>query len=363
LVDTCGIEQDELYKKSIATEIEKHIGSVCAVLILVDVNTRATDYALSALSAILPKTLANNIALMRTKILIPFPLNWNVFKGYLPEGLKDPPQFLFDNPIAIQKSQKGNPIIKDQLQSTLCKAALASEQKALEMLVNFFDWLYGLEPQPTKDFVNLYEMSQAINASSPCIVALDTAATRKAEIDKLVIMLKKNLAVRFPPCLHLALESYARWTQDMDAFSNSDKTVNIPIRKQQSTTTHKIHNKVLVDEDIKKKWDEAKDGKETTAALIAVNEMVLHDLNQVIACVTNNLVPLAERYARLSLAGSCSAQVRSAVRFLEEQYHHMEVMRGRIAQEKVKESLDHMKWKLELLNKVEKHREECRNSK
>jgi IS1 family transposase len=150
----------------------------------------------------------------------------------------------------------------------------------------------------------------------------------------------------------------------MDAFSNSDKTIDVPTRKQQPMITHNIDNQVLVGEDIKKKWDEAKNGKETAAALIAVNEMVLHDLNQVINRATGDLTHLAERYSRLSLAGSCSDQMRSAVRFLEQQ--HMAMKRNRTAQEKVenvKESLRHMKRKLELLNKVERYRKECRDRK
>jgi hypothetical protein len=359
LVDTDGIEQDELHKKSIATQIERHIDSVCAVLVLVNGAipriTVATDYALSTLSAIFPKALANNIAFMFTNISSPLSLNFPM--GKLPEGLKDAPQFFLNNPITFQKS---DPRIKDHLQCLLCKAVLANEQKALETLVDLFDWFYGLEPQPTQDLVSFYEMFQTIEA---VLVAPDL---KKAEINKLMIMLKKNLAVRFPPCLHLALKSHARWTQDMDAFSNCNKTVNIPIWKQQPTIAHKIDNQVLVDEYMKNKWDEAKDGKEKAVVLITINEMVLHDLNQVISGATSDLVQLAERYARLSLAGSRSAQVRSAVNFLEEQCYYISLKGDRTAQEraeKVKESLDHMKWKLELLNEVEKHRKECQNSK
>jgi hypothetical protein len=213
LVDTDGIEQDELHKKSIATQIERHIDSVCAVLVLVNGAipriTMATDYALSTLSAIFPKALANNIAFMFTNV--PSPLFWNFSKDDIPERLKNAPQFLLNNPIALQKR---DPRIKDHLQgpsrTEMCKAVLANEQRGLETLVNVFDWLYGLESQPTKDFVNLYEMSQTIEAFSPDIVALDLAAVKKAKIDKLMIVLKKNSSVRFPPCLHLALESYAR---------------------------------------------------------------------------------------------------------------------------------------------------------
>ena len=140
----------------------------------------------------------------------------------------------------------------------------------------------------------------------------------------------------------------------MYAFSNFEKTVDIPALKQQRTTTRKIDNQVLIDEDMKKKWDEAKDGKETTATLIAVNEMILHHLKQVANCSTGDLVQLVAQYAELSLAGSCSAQVRSAIRVLERKYIAMKEKRiGQDELQKVKESLDHMKRKLEFLKNVE----------
>lgn len=130
-----------------------------------------------------------------------------------------------------------------------------------------------------------------------------------------------------------------------------------PFLQQQPTGTRTADSQVLVDEYRKKKWDLAKDEKEATTALIAINEVILRGFNQVINCATSNLVQLVEQYAHLSLVGSCSAQVRSAFRFLEQVYIAMKSMeRARIDRdtlEKVKKSLGHMERKLELLNKVE----------
>ena len=111
----------------------------------------------------------------------------------------------------------------------------------------------------------------------------------------------------------------------MSTFSDFEKTVDIPVSKQRPTATRKIDNQVLIDEDMKKNWDEAKDGKERTAALIAVNEMALHVLKQVGICDMGDLVQLMEQYADLSL-GNFSVQAKQAkrakrakrtVRFLE----------------------------------------------
>ena len=135
----------------------------------------------------------------------------------------------------------------------------------------------------------------------------------------------------------------------MESFS---QFIGIPVLKQQRT---KID---LADENMKKNWGEAKDRKERTATSIAVNEMVLHRFTP----VTRNLVQLVAQYADLSLAGSCSAQVRSAVRFLEWKYPTMK--EGRIGQDelqKVKESLGHMKRKLEVFEKVEEDTQKLRS--
>ena len=135
----------------------------------------------------------------------------------------------------------------------------------------------------------------------------------------------------------------------MDAFSAFEKVVDVPDLKQPPTITRKIDNQVLVDENMKKKWDEAKDGKEKTAVLIAVNEMVLRGLKQGIDSATGDLVQPVEHCARLSLAGSCSAQMRGEIKSLEAM-----VKRGFTCyEEDYRERLDQKKRKLELLNEVE----------
>jgi len=138
----------------------------------------------------------------------------------------------------------------------------------------------------------------------------------------------------------------------MDAFSDFEKTVDIPVLEQQPVSTAKIDFQVLVDEDMKMNWDEAKRGKETTAALIAINELLLHDAKQVISWTMGDLVQLVGQYARLSLAGSYSAQVRSRVSFLEGLKSSGSIGRV-IDHERVNETLGHMKRELEFLIKVE----------
>jgi len=104
---------------------------------------------------------------------------------------------------------------------------------------------------------------------------------------------------------------------------------------------------------MKKKWQTAKDGKQKTAALVEASERILQDLNRVIGRATNELEQLVGDYAKLSLSGSFSAQVGSAVRLLEQNYAVLEKKDvGPEQLQRVKRSLDHMQRKQSLLNKT-----------
>ena len=202
MADTRGIEQDERHKRNIATEIQKHINSVTAVLILANGTvprvTVGTDYAMSTLSAIFPKSLAENIAFVFTNV--PSPLSWNFSTDTIPDSLRDAEQFLLDNPVALQKKYlvlKGD-ANKKKVRMVMRKAVQAGEERALEMVVKLFDWLDGLGSQPTTEIVYLYNMSQGIEAMiANTLAQMDQAATKKEEIDTLIDGLKNNSKASF----------------------------------------------------------------------------------------------------------------------------------------------------------------------
>jgi hypothetical protein len=126
-------------------------------------TTAVSQRSLSALSAIFPKTLANNIAFLFTNVSTP--LSFNLSKGALPEVFKDAPHFFINNPIALQKKYLGlkGGISKKEVKE-MQKFVKRAEENALEMLVGLVDWLDGLEPQPTTEIITLYEKSQAIES-------------------------------------------------------------------------------------------------------------------------------------------------------------------------------------------------------
>ena len=197
MADTRGIAQDEHHKDSIATQIKKHIDSITAVLILsngtIERITAGTDYALSTLSAILPKSLTSNIAFMFTNVASP--LAWNVSQDIVPRVLKDAPQFFLDNPISLQRKYlnlKDRPNMK-KAEKYMGNHLKAGEQRALEMLVQLFDWLDDRKPQPTTEIVDLYEINQAIEAAITSTLALiDQGSAKKVEINKPMADLKRS---------------------------------------------------------------------------------------------------------------------------------------------------------------------------
>jgi hypothetical protein len=204
LADTRRLQQDELHKRSIATQIKEHIDSVTAVLVLVNGTvpriTVGSNYALSVLSTIFPNTVANNVALLFTNVTGPIYLNFPTHT--LPSVLKDAPQFLLNNPVALQRKYlklKGDPCMKTG-RPDFRKAVKAGEENALGLLVDLFDWLDRLEPQPMTNIVPLYQEDQDV---------VSMIADAHAPMDQVVAMKANDSAVSRPSCLYLKLGSYA----------------------------------------------------------------------------------------------------------------------------------------------------------
>ena len=121
----------------------------------------------------------------------------------VPPVLRDAPQFLLNNPIALQRKYlklKDDPNMKKR-RVDLRKAVKAGEEQALEMLVKLFDWLDGLEPQRTAEIV---EKSQSIKAK---------IADRLAPMDRVEPKKAKSSAVSCLSCLYPALEPHPRCTR------------------------------------------------------------------------------------------------------------------------------------------------------
>ena len=201
MADTRGIRQDALHKKSITTEIHNHLDAVNAVLILANGSVPrisvSLDYALTTLSALFPKSLANNIGFLLSNV--PNEMYLNFPDDAIPETLKHAPKFLIDNPISLQKNYlKTKDRMSERTKKKRKELVKGAEQDALEMSVQLFDWLDGLEPQPTRGIIALYEKYQVINSViTDTLAQTSQAATKRAEIKKLMEDLEKGTDVSF----------------------------------------------------------------------------------------------------------------------------------------------------------------------
>ena len=172
-------KRNELHKRSIVTQIKKQFDSLTVVLVLVNGTvpyvTVGTDYTLSMLSTVFPNPVNNNLAFLFTNVSSPIELNFP--QHTLPGFLKDTPQFLLDNPIALQKKYlkiKDDPGMK-MIKADFHKAVKNSEQDALEMLVDFFDRLDSLEPQ------RMVPLNKAPLNITRVRALMGAAATKKAK--------------------------------------------------------------------------------------------------------------------------------------------------------------------------------------
>ena len=150
--DTRGSHQEELHE-SIATQIDEHIDSLTSFIVLVNGTvpgvTVGTYNALSTLFTILPNTLSSKIALLLTNVS--GPLYRNISGDNPPDILKHAPQFLLNNPIALQKRYlelRDDPKMRKK-RTAMCTTVKDGEQMALETLADLFNWLGGVDPQTT----------------------------------------------------------------------------------------------------------------------------------------------------------------------------------------------------------------------
>ena len=109
---------------------------------------------------------------------------------------------------------------------------------------------------------------------------------------------------------------------------------------------------VSVDQNMKEKWEDAKDAKEKREVFIAACRKALNDLDQVVNRATHDLGRQVERHESLSLGGSFAAQVRSAVKLLEQTHAALQRKKDVSADqlEKVEAAWDRMAKRLSIIN-------------
>ena len=433
LADTRGFAQDELHKASIASAIKENISTVNAVLILANGTVprlgTATDYALSTLSSIFPRTLADNIGIMFTNVASP--LSWNFDHNSLPDVLRgDDNHWLLDNPVAMWNRYlelKAQPKFSKKILSNFLNSIKEGHQKSLQTVSTIFDWLDGLEPQPTNEIMHLYEQSQQIDRDiDNALSRMTQISDKKRQISKLKQLadgsaLVRSLADRLR---HQALTIL----QTMKQYENFKGVITSKVWKQERTSSHNTlcskpncysnchiqcglkfsldpeqflgcsaikggnvcrecnhpydshrhynslwkledHRQESIDHKAEEKYNKAKREKNNRETMIVDLDNVISRLDSELEETYSSLSRLTESYAKLSLSGSFAGQIKKSVRLMEES---LEAMRSNKELQDLKsiemfeKSLENMKRKLKVVeaaNEKEKGVVEAANEK
>ncbi|KAJ7247818.1 hypothetical protein C8J57DRAFT_1359008 [Mycena rebaudengoi] len=372
LADTRGIQQDELHKKGIATEIKEHVTAVDAVLILANGTlprlSVSTEYALTTLSSIFPKSLADNISFVFT--MCSNPLSINFTDDAVPPSLETAPQFHIDNPLSLRHKylqMKANGQYKRQLRAA-SDHVIASEAAALQTMVRFFDWLDDLKPQPTTDILTLFNKSQTIQQQiSDTVSQMAQAQDKSEEIKRLIRQIESgqadidvyskfeqsvntknwrhnatdydNTLCAAPRCysvchercsFYFSLDPAAklRFCRAMGGFLARLFSRNeIKCRVCQHPVEQHAHwravwkehdeKQINVDKGMKSKWESAKEGKAKDEAAREAMRQALADVDKVVERKMVKLADLAEEYGKMSLSGSFSAHLKRGITLLE----------------------------------------------
>jgi GTPase SAR1 family protein len=190
LADTRGIERDEKHKASIARVIRDLIPSIDGVLIVTNgTNERlqaATDYAITTLASIFPRSIAKNIAIIFTMIANPMSFNFQLES--LPQSLRNSELHTLDNPIALMKRYRefeNKPTHHKQLPKLL-KMVEDAHNEAVDTFADFFDWLDTCAVQPTAAIVDLYNRVCTIDRNiQNALARMAAIAQKKTDVQKI----------------------------------------------------------------------------------------------------------------------------------------------------------------------------------
>ncbi|KAF9255382.1 hypothetical protein L218DRAFT_1081876 [Marasmius fiardii PR-910] len=411
LADTRGVAVDDRHKTSIAEAIQEHVAVVNAVFIIANGTQPrfdvATDYVLTTLTAIFPRTLVQNIGFIYTNVSNP--LSCNFVKDSLPSELQDAEDFLLDNPLAMWRKYKD---IEGELSSQMRQKHFLTvqdaERKALDVLASLVDWIDQCSPQPTRDIISLYEQSQAIEKNIvDALAQLQYAAGKKRELEELKKQLEKansdvDMFKNFETIM--SRKRYIQKPQDdrftvvcvvPGCYSNCREHPSNPDNRWRklaltlsfdgtneaaavcSACNHKLINHQTspwqwhqVEEDVRVvnnnrrvMYERAKKEKGKQEASKELAEVEIDKSAKEIETAINGVARAATAYSKLALAGSFVTQIVKSIRVMD---YTIEVMTQKndsdpAEVQKLKESVESMKKKLKFLEEATRQKQEKSN--
>ncbi|KIP04161.1 hypothetical protein PHLGIDRAFT_57496, partial [Phlebiopsis gigantea 11061_1 CR5-6] len=330
--DTRGLTQDELHTQSIAETIRDSITNVHAILILTNGTVArfgaTTDYVLATLMSMFPRTLVNNIGILFTNVASSLKVNFEY--DSIPKVIPRDSLNLFyvDNPLALLKhyqDRRREKRPRKEMQK-MRKDVEDAEEAALDMLVDFFDWLDSVKPQPTNDIVSLYYQTQEIETKIENI--LSRRKTISQEQRRLV-----DIRTKISRAKNVYCHSNCHIECGLDFTNDSRKLIGCSAMNGQtckecghSYLSHS-HFSVLwqeevygtetfTDEETKRQFDNATTNADRKRVMRETVERKLAGIQEDISNATEGVSALVEGYASLSLSGSFTSHIHTTIKLL-----------------------------------------------
>ncbi|KAJ4000672.1 hypothetical protein F5050DRAFT_1803869 [Lentinula boryana] len=373
LADTRGIDMDNEHKAAIANAIKKHFETIDAVIILANGTLArlgaATEYALTTISGMFPNSIVDNIAFIFTMVSDPTMFNFD--RASLPVELRKAKIWSINNPFAQwikyqEKLAQDPPTVDEDILEEMNESVHRSYTKALKMFAQVFQFLDKCKIQPTNSIYNLYVMSTDIEAAISNVIArMDQTETTRNELKKLQTdktaqeqgqkMNEKYEEIINTPfyeheatgtehnTLCVAGTCYSNchegcgvgFTLDRSAlgdncsaFYNSTGSGLKRVctichhlaedhQHYRSKWVKRIKSDKVVDEDAKRRYNEAKTEAERIAIVMEGVQKKVEALEQEIVSLEKELSELCDKYNQLALSGSFIGYISSAIRLLK----------------------------------------------
>ncbi|KAJ3903758.1 hypothetical protein F5879DRAFT_1023311 [Lentinula edodes] len=366
LARTRGIDMDNEHKAAIANVVKKHFEVIDAVIILANGTLArlgaATEYALTTISGMFPNSIVDNIAFIFT--MVSDPTSFNFERKSLPEELRKAKIWSINNPFAQwtkyqEKLAQDPPTIDEEILQEIDEGVHRSYTKALKMLGQVFQFLDKCKVQPTNSIYDFYIMSTDIEAAISNVIArMDQIENtrnglKKLQSDKAAQEQGKKINEKYEEIINtpfyehkntgskhntlltvtraavsgllsivrLLVATAAHFTIQPALVLNVSVPSVITLAEDhqhyRSKWVKRIKSGKVVDEDAKKRYDEAKTEADRIAIVMEGVEKNIIALEKGIVNLEKQLSELCEKYNQLALSGSFIGYITSAIRLLK----------------------------------------------
>ena len=359
--DSRGIEQDERNVKSIIDVLreEEYVNCVCLVINGRESRMHATlQYVLSEITAVLPKKIIGNVIVVFTNTANPLNLNFDLqqLRPFFGQTVVDDHTFYIENPYCTLEKAK---MKFGQLpKGVIAKGLKKSFEETAEVLDEMSEAIKDFKKVYTHDFISLYEKKQKIEES---IVTMLTEIDNQNRIEKAIAdaqeeaeaalkkkSLNKNFTVvqTYPTTEVVDTNHHNTLCNAENCTSNCHEHCSLARSLNRETFrscacmnggtyctecghhyTHHYHMekryekklrvKHFVDEDMRRRFDEAKTMEDRARIFKETHEFDRKKSVKIRKDLGNKLLELLEEYQKLGMARNYAKVLQNQVEVIK----------------------------------------------